>query len=307
MDRLPKKNITAKIIALIMAINLWVYVMNEQNPPVETNMEVPLEVRNLSTSAMASGIPEYVRVKVRGPRTIVIGLTHNDIKSYVDLRGLSDGPNTLKVNTAIPANMELVEVSPEKINFQLDTITSRQIPIEAKVVGTPSEGGAIEKITYSLPNITVKGPSELLNRVNKAVATVDVSNQNKDFTVNVPLTIVDDKDKAVEGLTMAPGNASISVAITPMMSKKIVDVKPNVIGILAKGVVLNQINIKPEKVEISGESAAIAKTDFIYTEPINLTGIEKDIVLEVKLQLKDGIASSKNSVSVALSIGKQGQ
>lgn len=305
MERLPKKNLTAKIIALIMAIILWVYVMNEQNPPVETNMEVPLEVRNLSNSAMASGIPEYVRVKVRGPRTIIIGLSHNDIKSYVDLKGLSDGLNTLKVNTAIPANMELVEVSPEKINFQLDTIASRQVPVEAKIVGTPSASGVVGKVTYSSQTVTVKGPSELLNRVAKVVATVDVSNQTKDFTVNVPLTIVDDTDKKVEGLTVAPGSVSISMGITSVISKKVVDVKPNIIGLLAKGMVLNQISIKPDKVEISGDPTAVAKTDFIYTEPINLTGIEKDTVIEVKLQVKDGMGSSKDSVTVMLNIIKQ--
>ena len=75
-SRLPKKNLTAKIIALIMAIILWVYVMNEQNPPVETSMDTPLEVRNLSTSVIAVDIPETVRVKVRGPRTLIIGRAH---------------------------------------------------------------------------------------------------------------------------------------------------------------------------------------------------------------------------------------
>lgn len=305
MERLPKKNLTAKIIALIMAIVLWVYVMNEQNPPVETNMEVPLEVRNLSNSSMASGIPEYVRVKVRGPRTIIIGLSHNDIKSYVDLKGLSDGSNTLKVNTAIPASMELVEVSPEKINFQLDTITSRQVPVEAKLVGVPSAGGTVGKITYSLPTVTIKGPSELLNAVTKASATIDLTNQGKDFSVNAPLIVVDDKDKKIEGLTIVPGTISISVGVTPVMSKKVVDIKPNVIGLLGKGMALNQISIKPDKVEISGDPTAIARTDFIYTEPINLTGIEKDTVLDVKLQLKDGMGSSKDTVSVNLSVIKQ--
>ncbi len=305
MERLPKKNLTAKIIALIMAIVLWVYVMNEQNPPVETNMEVPLEVRNLSNSSMASGIPEYVRVKVRGPRTIIIGLSHNDIKSYVDLKGLSDGSNTLKVNTAIPANMELVEVSPEKINFQLDTITSRQVPVEAKLVGALSAGGTVGKINYSLPIVTIKGPSELLNAVTKAIATIDLTNQGKDFSVNAPLIVVDDKDKKIEGLTIVPGSISISVGVTPVISKKVVEIKPNVIGLLGKGMALNQIIIKPDKVEISGDPTAIARTDFLYTEPINLTGIEKNTVLDVKLQLKDGMGSSKDTVSVNLSVVKQ--
>ena len=305
MDRLPKKNLTAKIIALIMAINLWVFVMNEQNPPVETSMDIPLEVRNLSNSVIAVDIPESVRVKVRGPRTLIIGLSPKDIKSYVDLKGLADGGNTAKVNTAIPANFELVEVSPEKINFRLDTIASRQLPVEAKIVGTPAAGVVVGKITYSVPAVTVKGPSELLNTVSKVLATVDVSGQTTDFTINAPLSLVDENGKKVEGLTVSPGNVSISLAVTPIVHKKVVDVKLNIVGILAKGLTLNQISTNPEKVEISGDDKVLGKTDFIFTEPVNLATIDKDTALEVKLQLKDGVVSSKNSVIVNIIVGKQ--
>ncbi|MBP2627894.1 MAG: YbbR family protein [Firmicutes bacterium] len=305
MDRLPKKNLTAKIIALIMAIVLWVYVMNEQNPPVEISMDIPLEVRNLSNSVMAVDIPDAVRVKVRGPRTLIVGLSQKDIKSYIDLKGLSDGRNTAKVNTAIPASLELVEVSPEKINFRLDTIASRQVPVEAKIIGTLPSGAAVGKITYSLPTVTVKGPSELLSTVVKAIADVDVSGQAADFTLNAPLSLVDENGKKVEGLSITPGNVSISLAVVPIVNKKLVDIKPNIIGILPKGIRLNQISINPEQVEISGDAKILEKIDFLYTEPVNITGIDKDTAIEVKLQFKEGVVSSKNTVIVNISTAKQ--
>lgn len=305
MDRLPKKNITAKILALIMAINLWVFVMNEQNPPVETTMDIPLEVRNLSNSVIAVDIPETVRVKVRGPRTLIIGLTQKDVKSYIDLKGLSDGSNTVKVNTAIPANFELVEVSPEKINFRLDTIASVKLPVEAKIIGTPPAGGVVGKIAYNVPTVTVKGPSALLGAVAKVRADVDVSGQTADFSVEAPLLLVDENGKRVEGLVVTPGNVTMSVTITPMVHKKVVEIKPNIIGVLAKGFKLNQVSMNPDKIEISGDDKILEKTDFIFTEPINLTGIDKDTGMEVKLQIKDGILSNKNSVTVNISIVKQ--
>ena len=305
MDRLPKKNITAKIIALIMAINLWVFVMNEQNPPVETSMDIPLEVRNLSNSVVAVDIPETVRVKVRGPRTLIIGLSQKDVKSYIDLKGLSDGSNSVKVNTAIPANFELVEVSPEKINFRLDTIASVQLPVEAKIIGTPQSGAVVGKITYNVPTVTVKGPSALLSAVAKVRADVDVSGQSTDFTLDSPLVSVDENGKKVDGVVVTPGNVSMSVTIIPMVHKKIVEIKPNIIGTLAKGFKLNQVSINPERTEISGDDKILEKTDFIFTEPVNLTGIDKDTGMEVKLQVKDGIVSNRASVTVNISIVKQ--
>lgn len=305
MDRLPKKNLTAKIIAMIMAIILWVYVMNEQNPPVETAMEVPLEVRNLSSSVIATDIPETVRVKVRGPRTLIIGLTNKDIKSSIDLKGLADGRNSQKVNTAIPASLELVEVSPEKINFQLDTVASREIPVEGKIIGKPAPGYVVGKVAYSSPTVIVKGPSQVLGTIAKVSASVDVSDKAADFTLPVPLVPVDEAGKPVEGVTVSPGSQSISLAIVPMVYKKVVDVKPNIIGVLSKGVLLNQISINPERIEISGNDKVLAKTDFIFTEPVDITGITQDTSVEVKLQLKEGILSTKNTVTMHISIAKQ--
>jgi len=304
MERLPKKNLTAKIIALIMAVVLWVYVMNEQNPPVETSLEIPLEVRNLSSSVVAVDIPDTIRVKVRGPRTLIIGLNQADIKSYIDLKGLSDGNNTLKVTTSIPPSVELVEVNPDKINFRLDTIASRQVPIEARIGGT-SPGNSIGKITYGSPNVTLKGPSELLDRVVKTLVDIDVSGKTGDVTVMALPIPVDDKGKKVEGLTVHPGEMSVSLSLVPVINKKVVDVKTNIVGTLAKGVVLNQITTKPEEVEISGDAKLLETIDYIYTEPIAITGINKDLILDVKLQLKEGITSNKNAVSVHISVAKQ--
>lgn len=305
MERLPKKNLTAKIIALIMAIILWVYVMNEQNPLVETSMEIPLEVRNLSSSVMAADIPEVVRVKVRGPRAIIVGLAPKDIKAYIDLKGLGDGRNNTTVSTNIPANVELVEVSPGDINFRLDTIVSRQVPVEAKLVGTPGAGGVVAKISYSSPTVTVKGPSEIVDTVVKAIVDVDISGKNADFTVDASIILLDARNKKVESLTVTPGDVSAAVAFTPIINKKMVEIKPNIVGILGKGVVLNKISINPEQIEISGDDKIFEKTQFVYTEPINISVINKETVLEVKLQLKDGIIANKNTVTVNISATKQ--
>jgi YbbR domain-containing protein len=305
MERLPKKNLTAKIVALIMAVILWVYVMNEQNPLVETSMEVPLEVRNLSSAVMATDIPEVVRVKVRGSRALIMGLGQKDIKAYIDLKGLGDGRNTLSVAANIPANIELMEVSPNSINFRLDTIVSREIPIEARLGGAAVPGGAVDRISYSSPKVTVKGPSEIVDTVVKAVVDVDVSGKNTDFTMDGPIILLDARNKKVEGLTTNPGDVSVSLAFTPVISKKMVEVKANIVGPFGKNIILHQISIKPEQVEISGQGKAFERIDSIYTEPINVSEINKETVLQVKLQPKDSILLSKDMVTVNINATKQ--
>jgi YbbR domain-containing protein len=305
MDRLPKKNLTAKIFALILAIILWVYVMNEQNPPVEVNMEIPLEVRNLSSAVIPVDNPDFVRIRVRGPRTLIAGLGKQDIKTYIDLKGLTEGVNTAKVHTTIPTGIEVVEVAPDKVTFQLEGIVSRQVPVEVKLKGAPSGEVIMDKITYSSHKVAVEGPKGLLGTAAKAVAYVDVTGKNTDFTVAAPLKLVDQNGKEVEeGLQMKPNNMYVSLFFIPSAITKTVDIKPNIVGQLVNGVTLKQILTDPQKVEISGDRQIIDKIDAIYTEPISLSGIDKDVAVEGKLQVRDGVTISSKIVKVNISVIK---
>lgn len=306
MDRLPKKNMTAKIVALICAIILWVYVMNEQNPPVEVNMEIPIEVRNISSTVVPSDIPDNVRIRVRGPRTLIAGIAKKDIKAYIDLKGLSEGVNTAKVHTTIPTSVEVVEVIPDSITFGLDSVISRKIPVEVKLKGAPPADIIVDKVTYSSHQVTVDGPKGLLDTVAKAVATVDVASKNTDFTVSAPLKLLDQNGREVaEGLQMKPDNMYVSLFFISSIISKTVDIKPNLTGDLVKGVILKQVLTNPQKVEISGDREIVGKIDAIYTDPINLDKIDKDIEVDSKLQVREGVTISPKTVKVNISVIKQ--
>ena len=52
-DLFKKENIMARIISLLIACSLWVYVMMEQNPIVERYYSIPLEKHNLAANVEA--------------------------------------------------------------------------------------------------------------------------------------------------------------------------------------------------------------------------------------------------------------
>jgi len=64
MSKITSNNLTAKIVALILAAILWLYVMNEQNPPIESSFSLPVEVRNGQTNLVVSDLPDTVRIKL---------------------------------------------------------------------------------------------------------------------------------------------------------------------------------------------------------------------------------------------------
>ena len=63
-DLIRKENLPARIICLLVACGLWVYVMTDQNPIMERNVEVRLQQMNLPNHMMAFNVPDKVVVKV---------------------------------------------------------------------------------------------------------------------------------------------------------------------------------------------------------------------------------------------------
>lgn len=302
MDRARGKNITAKILALILAVVLWLYVTNEQNPPVEASLAVPLEIRNVVSPLVAVDTPDSVRVKVRGSRSLIAGLQAQDITAYLDMRGLAEGRHFAKVTAQVPMGIELLEVSPDKVQVRLDTVVSRRLPVEIRLSGTAATGTAVAKIVATPEQITIEGPRSAVDAADKVLVPLDLAGRNTDFTVGVIPVVLNREGKEVEGLTLRPEKVNITASLVRGLNQKAVEVKPIVYGELAAGTTLRSITVKPPKVEISGDPQLIEKVDFVYTEPINVAGISRDTVKEAKLQLKEGMMASQNTVAVQISV-----
>ena len=304
MDNLPgKNNTTAKILCIILAAVLWLYVMNEQNPPIESSFTVSLETRNLTENLVLIDVPDSVRVKVRGPRSIIAGVRGSDIKAYIDLNTLGEGRHTVKVNTMIPASLELVEVNPDKAVLRLDAAVSRQIPVEIKLIGTAPTGIVVGKASTNLEQITIEGPKSLVSGVDKIIAPVDLTGKNSDFTTEAQLSAVNKEGKQVEGVSLYPDKVTVSLNMVKGLSKKLVEVKPVTYGELPPGITLKSITANPAKVEISGPFDIVDKMDLMYTEPINLAGITQNTSLEVKLQFKDeGLVAKQERITINIGV-----
>jgi YbbR domain-containing protein len=302
MDRIRGKNIVAKLMALVLALVLWMYVTNEQNPAVEASIDVPVEARNVASQMVALDTPDTVRVKVRGTRGIIAGLQPQDISAYIDLKGLSEGRQTVKIFAQVPLGLELLEISPDRAQIKIEPSVSRSLPVEIKLIGAPPTGTAVSKAAASPEQITVEGPKSAVESVTKAVVSVDLTGRTADFTTNLPPVPVGKDGREIAGLTIYPDKVAITANILQGLNKKTVDVKTIVYGQPAQGVTVKSVTTKPARIELTGDPQALDKIDFIYTEPINVAGIDRDTEKEVKLQLKEGIVAAQSIVIVQIGV-----
>ena len=101
MRKFFASNTAIKILSIIAAVVMWLYVMNEQNPQITTMIrDVPVKLLNLDDSkfALIQDPSEFkVNVKVKGRRSLVADLKPNDINAEVNMRGRMEGDNLIQM------------------------------------------------------------------------------------------------------------------------------------------------------------------------------------------------------------------
>ena len=302
MSGLFNKNIAAKILCMIMAIVLWMYVMNEQNPPLEASFTIPLQVKNLAENYTLLDAPESVKVKVKGVRSVIATITASDISAYIDLTGVGDGRQQVKITAVVPASVELVEVNPDKALLRIDTTISRSLPVEVRYMGTLPDGVVLGKISLAPDTITVKGPKSLLDIIDKAIVQVNLTDHNTDFSSTFNVMVINKDGKEVPGVSITPLETTLGMQLI-VTNKKLVEVKPTFSGELAAGMVIKQLAVTPAKVELSGPKNLTDAFNTVTTEPIVINGDTKEFSGEVKVLPQDGITMQPAAVTVKFTVG----
>ena len=95
MFKILTENWTLKLISIVFAILLWIFIMGERR--LEVGFRVPLELQNIPKQLIiANEVPSLVDVRISGPRTLLMKVSPNDISIIVDLSDLRPGLTTFK-------------------------------------------------------------------------------------------------------------------------------------------------------------------------------------------------------------------
>lgn len=115
-----RQNWGYRLMAVILAIILWMYVTGEQNPTGETVVRVPLETENLSSGLVVADRPAEVQVRVEGRKAAVVNLLPRDVHAYADLRSAKVGDNVLPVRVDVPEGLNIIHVNPAQVTIRVE-------------------------------------------------------------------------------------------------------------------------------------------------------------------------------------------
>jgi YbbR domain-containing protein len=170
---LAASNFGLKVLAVVIAVGLWV----AGHRDVERAVEVPVEFRNIPSDLMVmDNRVDYVILRLTGPRTLVSTLDAGDLKLIVDLAGAKPGslsyplgPNSF----SIPRGVTIGRITPPVVHLQLEPVLRRVLPVTVRFVNKPPAGQRIAETLVEPERVSVLGPAEEVRRL-VAVETVPI-------------------------------------------------------------------------------------------------------------------------------------
>ncbi len=297
------KNIAIKVLSLMFAILLWGYVLMTQNPPrvktvtdvtVSIEGEADLTTRKLTLRGDRAALLEDVSVRVRTELTSYADISADDITASINLsRITSTGKHTVRIH-AKSSSGDVVSVSPSEIEVEIDTLTTRNIPIEIHEVGELPEGYWAGDVQLDSATVLLEGPGTDLAKIVKAVGTIDLTNRTESLNQSIMLALYDKEGNVVESSILFGGMPTV-VAKQEILPSKLVpiDVDGAIIGreelpenfeIASYGT-----SLESTLVRIVGDADVIQKIESLSLEPVDVTGCTESIQQELAINVPEGV------------------
>jgi YbbR domain-containing protein len=279
---------------------MWIYVSNEQTPTREKIVNVTLEHTGPAQNyIITGGLPESVRVRVQGNRNDLANLTPDNFRAVVNIPEGKTGDLLLPVQVTAPTNLRVAQVTPEDVTVGIDQMVEKQITVAVSLKGTPAQGfSALAPVCYP-DKVTVKGLSRFVDDIGQVSAVVDIQNAAKDVNVTVPV------NTSSSNVTVNPANVQVVVPIVNAVASKNVQVAPQTTGSVAAGFAVKRSTSDPAAVQIYGPVEIISNISEIRTEPVDISGADKNVTKEVGLVTPTGVTTVQPArVKVQVEISK---
>jgi YbbR domain-containing protein len=162
---LAGSNLGLKILAVVIAVGLWV----AGHRDVERAVEVPVEFRNIPSDLMVvDNRVDYVVLRLTGPRTLVSTMDAEDLKLGLDLNGTRPGAVSYPLSSSsfnIPRGVTIARITPPVVHLRLEPVIKRMLPVTVRFVNKPPPGQKIAEAVVAPDRVSVLGPADDVRRL----------------------------------------------------------------------------------------------------------------------------------------------
>jgi len=293
-----RENLSFKLLALVAAIMLHMYVASQQNPSQTKTVTVPIAVKDLPPG-LIPGKPGPVMVNLTGTSDELAKVADMNVVATVDLKHAHIGQNT-----GLPVDVELTPSSlnssighsdfkPRSLVINIEERRRRKLPVTVEVSGASAPGFVTKRPSLLVPSTaTATGPANDVDSIARLVVKPDITGATDTVDDDYQIVPVDSQGNDVANVQIIPETAHVQIGVVETGRTKEVFITPKITGTPAAGFEVGTVTVKPETVMLSGSLDQLTGVANVLTEPIDITGASAVVTKQVTCLPPAGITLS---------------
>jgi len=298
MDWLKKHDIILRVLCVLVAMMLWLYVVSSDNPEIETefrgvkvtllNKDQLLDDRSLT---VLSGDNTSVSIRVKGRRDKIkqIGSSAN-ISATADLSVITTaGKHQVLYNTVLPVDgVEIIGRTPTYITVETDKIVTTTVPVQATINGSAPAGYLYGNYKLSPANVVLEGPNQELSKIAAAHVTIDADGLTESGNWVLEYTLLDSNGEEVSVSNVTRSDKVIVVTL-PVTKTKQVPLTVDLVSAPGINSLYASTRISPSSILVTGEDQALETFNQLTLGTVDLASVTPDTPFTLPITLPNGI------------------
>lgn len=300
MIEILNKNTKIKIISLLSAIVLWMYVMAVVDPEDTKLYEnIPITITNLNEIKDLGLVVDpddnlVTSVYIKGKLSDLQKISANNIDVYGTVSNPIEGQNQLYLRASVNDKVT-TEFKSDTIVINLEKSIEEEKNITVNITGVYKDN--VDKVDLDKTKVVVSGPRSSVDSVKYVQATFDANKESVDTkSTELELKALDSEMNEVDHVTLEFNKVTAKVSY---FQQKQVKINPIFSSNESNLVQDQDFTIIPSEINIKGKSDVINNIDSINTKIINVDELGTNNKI-VDLDIPDGINADKDSVTIKL-------
>lgn len=192
MKEILTRNLSLKIVSVVIAFFVWMAVVYVSDPQVTGRQEITLEVVNDDVLTKAG-----LSYEVEGKRTTVtlsyrihtrdrVNVSASDFRAYIDLADYYPATGTVPVYVEVLNNksylLESVTARPAVVRIKTEQIQKKDFDLEIHQTGKQADEYEVEQILLDEDMVTLEGPESVIGRISSVGVEIPVEGVYADFS-----------------------------------------------------------------------------------------------------------------------------
>ncbi|WP_122640402.1 CdaR family protein [Romboutsia sp. Marseille-P6047] len=286
-----KENTKIKLISLLSALVLWMYVVLVVDPQETKTFEnIPVTITNMDELTNSDFViyPEAdltTSIYITGKLSALKNVSKDDIRAYGTIINPKEGNNALYLKADISKGVSYA-FKPDTLIISLEKVVEEKRLIDVSVKGKYKDN--LDVIDLEKESIKISGPRSLVQQVQKLQATLTLDESKSSFLTSLKLIPIDENGTEVKGVELE--NSSVNADVTLLVEKNV----PISAVFTDENIDKEQYKISQNTITIKGKKDIVDTITSINTQPIDVTALKVGEPINIKLEVPNGIVIGEN-------------